>query len=138
MAHSVEVRLPFTDHRLYEFVQTLPAEYLMGEGETKRLLRTAMVGILPDMIRLRWRKHGFVPPQVTWMHQALLPAVETVIEDNGLSPLWDRKWWRSAIRRFRAGDTSLASALWKVLATETWRVHFLGGIVSRPKFQPLL
>ncbi|MCA1907392.1 MAG: asparagine synthase (glutamine-hydrolyzing) [Magnetospirillum sp.] len=138
MAHSVEVRLPFTDHRLFEFIQALPAEHLMGEGETKRLLRAAMAGILPDMVRLRWRKHGFVPPQVTWLHQALLPAVEAAVEDGGLSSLWDRKWWRGAIRRFRAGDISQASALWKVLATEAWRVHFLGGVASRPKFQPLL
>lgn len=138
MAHSVEVRLPFTDHRIFELVQALPVEYLMGEGETKRLLRTAMAGILPDMVRLRWRKHGFVPPQVAWLHQALLPAVEATVEDPSLSSLWDRKWWRHAIRRFRAGDTSQASALWKVLATEAWRVHFLGGIASHPKFQPLL
>lgn len=138
MAHSVEARLPFTDHRIYELIQSLPVEYLMGEGETKRLLRAAMAGILPDMVRLRWRKHGFVPPQVTWLHQALLPAVEAAVEDGGLSSLWDRKWWRGAIRRFRAGDTSQAPPLWKVLATESWRVHFLGGVASRPKFQPLL
>jgi len=137
MAHSVEVRLPFTDHRIYELIQALPAEYLMGEGETKRLLRGAMEGILPDMVRLRWRKHGFVPPQVAWLHQALLPAVEAAVEDANLSSLWDRKWWRGAIHRFRAGDTSQASSLWKVLATEAWRVHFLGGIANRPKFQPL-
>lgn len=138
MAHSVEVRLPFTDHRIFELVQALPAEYLMGEGETKRLLRAAMVGILPDLVRLRWRKQGFVPPQIAWLHQALLPAVEAVIEDGGLSSLWDRAWWRGAVRRFRAGDTSQVAGLWKVLATEAWRVHFLGKVTARLKFQPLL
>lgn len=138
MAHSVEVRLPFTDHRIFEFVQALPAEYLMGEGETKRLLRLAMAGILPDMVRLRWRKHGFVPPQVSWLHQTLLPAVETAVEDPALSPIWERSWWRNVIRRFRAGDTSLATGLWKVLATEAWRMHFLGGVATFRRFQPLL
>jgi asparagine synthase (glutamine-hydrolysing) len=138
MAHSVEVRLPFTDHRIFEFVQGLPVEYLMGDGETKRLLRTAMDGTLPDMVRLRWRKHGFVPPQVAWLHQTLLPAVEQAVEDSSLSPLWDRAWWRSAIRRFRAGDTSQAAGLWKLLACESWRTHFLDAMRGRHKFQPLL
>jgi len=138
MAHSVEVRLPFTDHRIFELVQALPAEYLMGEGETKRLLRTAMNGILPDMVRLRWRKHGFVPPQVSWMHKSLLPVISGMVEDPALSPIWDRKWWRRIIRRFQAGDTSLAGGLWKVMATEAWRTHFLGAVNTRPKFQALL
>lgn len=138
MAHSVEVRLPFTDHRLFEFAQGLPAEQLMGDGETKRLLRQAMNGILPDMVRLRWRKHGFVPPQVNWLHDGLLKAVEQVVEDPSLSTLWDRRWWRSAIRRFHAGDTTQAAGLWKVLATEAWRAHFLEPAASQHKFQPLL
>lgn len=138
MAHSVEVRLPFTDHRIFEFVQGLPVEHLMGDGETKRLLRTAMDGILPDMVRLRWRKHGFVPPQIAWLHQTLLPAVEQAVEDPNLSPLWERTWWRSAIRRFRAGDTSQAAGLWKLLACESWRTHFLSAMSARHKFQPLL
>lgn len=137
MAHSVEVRLPFTDHRIFEFVQGLPPEYLMGEGETKRLLRAAMDGILPDMVRLRWRKHGFVPPQVAWLHQALLPAVEQAVEDTALSPMWDRPWWQGAIRRFRAGDTGQAAGLWKLLACEAWRTHFLTDMAARHKFQPL-
>jgi asparagine synthase (glutamine-hydrolysing) len=134
----VEVRLPFTDHRLFEFAQGLPAEQLMGDGETKRLLRQAMNGILPDMVRLRWRKHGFVPPQVNWLHDGLLKAVEQVVEDPSLSTLWDRRWWRSAIRRFHAGDTTQAAGLWKVLATEAWRAHFLEPAASQHKFQPLL
>lgn len=138
MAHSVEVRLPFTDHRIFEFVQAQPAEYLMGDGETKRLLRAAMDGILPDMVRLRWRKHGFVPPQISWLHQCLLPAVEQMVEDPALSAIWDRKWWRSAIHRFRAGDTSQAAGLWKVLACEAWRLHFLDAMAKQHKFQPLL
>ena len=138
MAHSVEVRLPFTDHRLFELAQALSAEQLMGEGETKRMLRRAMDGILPDMIRLRWRKHGFVPPQINWLHQALLPAVEQAVEDPALSAFWDRRWWRHAIRRFRAGDTSQAASLWKVLATEAWRVHFLERCATSTKIQPVL
>ncbi len=63
MAHSREVRLPFCDHRIAEFAFSLPPGFLMGGAQTKRLLREAMRGILPEPVRLRWNKQGFLPPQ---------------------------------------------------------------------------
>ena len=63
MAHSREVRLPFCDHRLADFALSLPPHLLMGEIQTKRLLRESMRGILPEPIRTRWNKQGFNPPQ---------------------------------------------------------------------------
>ena len=46
MAHSREVRLPFCDHRIAEFIFALPPHLLMGEVQTKRLLRESMRDIL--------------------------------------------------------------------------------------------
>ena len=66
MAHSREVRLPFCDHRLADFALSLPPHLLMGEIQTKRLLRESMRGILPEPIRTRWNKQGFNPPQDLW------------------------------------------------------------------------
>lgn len=137
MAHSVEVRLPFTDHRLFEFVQGLDAGLLMGEAQTKRLLREAMRGALPEMVRTRWRKQGFVPPQASWLKSGLANALAESIDDPALSSLWRRSWWRRALVRFQAGDTALAAGLWKLLATEAWRRGFLGRIAALPKHPPL-
>jgi asparagine synthase (glutamine-hydrolysing) len=81
MAHSREVRLPFCDHRLAEFVFSLPPAHLMGGAETKRLLRESLAGILPEKIRTRWNKQGFVPPQVDWFRGALGPAVRCDVVD---------------------------------------------------------
>lgn len=136
MAHSVEVRLPFTDHRLFEFAQGVAPRLLMGEAQTKRLLREAMVGILPEKVRTRWRKQGFLPPHVLWLRDGLLNAVELMVEECGPG-FWDRGWWRSAIARFRQGDTTVAGGLWKVLATEAWRRHFLARVAAQPKYPPL-
>lgn len=132
MAHSIEVRLPFTDHRLFEFAQGLAPALLMGDAQTKRLLRESMRGILPEAVRTRWRKQGFLPPQVTWLRGGLDRHVEEAIEAEDLSPIWDRGWWRQALTRFRSGDDSLASGLWKVLATEAWRRHFVERIRAMP------
>jgi asparagine synthase (glutamine-hydrolysing) len=62
MANSVEGRVPFMDHRLVEFALSLPVEYrLSSMGNSKRVLKDAMKGLLPDYI-LNRRKAGFGMP----------------------------------------------------------------------------
>ncbi len=67
MAHSREVRLPFLNHELVEFVFSLPAQLKMHEGWPKYLLRKAMDKKLPDEIVWRKEKVGYEPPQKNWM-----------------------------------------------------------------------
>lgn len=69
MAHSIESRVPFLDYRLVEFVLGLPDEYKLSCGITKRVQRAGMSGILPDMIRDRMDKLGFVTPEEVWVKQ---------------------------------------------------------------------
>lgn len=62
MANSVEGRVPFMDHRLVEFALSLPVEYKLSPlGNSKRILKDAMKGLLPDYI-LKRRKAGFGMP----------------------------------------------------------------------------
>lgn len=134
MAHSREVRLPFCDHRLAEFVFSLPPAYLMGGAETKRLLRGSLAGVLPEKIRTRWNKQGFVPPQVDWFRGSLGPAARAVIEDPSFrdSTFWRAGWWRSALDRFQKGETALASVLWRPFMEHAWRTHFVERIARQP------
>ncbi|MEO6222973.1 MAG: asparagine synthase (glutamine-hydrolyzing) [Vicinamibacterales bacterium] len=128
MAHSREVRLPFCDHRLAEFVFRLPPHLLMGDVQTKRLLRESMRGILPEGIRTRWNKQGFRPPQELWFESpAFLACVrETVMAACGRSDSpWLASWWSSALDRVRSGQASLGWVLWQPFIIEQWRRHFL-------------
>lgn len=67
MAHGCEVRLPFLNHELLEFVFSLSSQLKMHEGWTKFLLRNAMDKKLPDEIVWRKEKVGFEPPQKMWL-----------------------------------------------------------------------
>jgi asparagine synthase (glutamine-hydrolysing) len=67
MAHGREVRLPFLNYELVEFVFSLPSQLKMHEGWTKFLLRKAVNKKLPDEIVWRKEKVGFEPPQKNWM-----------------------------------------------------------------------
>ena len=59
MAHSLEARLPFLDHKLYELAKEVPVNVKMRGGMEKAVLRDAAKGILPEDLRLR-RKSGFM------------------------------------------------------------------------------
>ncbi len=127
MAHSREVRLPFCDHRLAEFVFSLPAERLMGDAQTKRLLRGAMAGHLPESVRTRWNKQGFLPPQADWFKGELGDIVESIIESSNFrqSEIWRASWWRKVLARFRNGEDHLASLLWRPVVERAWRENFV-------------
>jgi asparagine synthase (glutamine-hydrolysing) len=66
MAHGVEVRSPLMDWRLITFTFGLPSASKIGQGYTKRILRDAMKGLLPEGIRLRTRKLGFPNMAESW------------------------------------------------------------------------
>ena len=135
MAHSREVRLPFCDHRLAEFTFSMPPEYLMGGAETKRLLRGAMKNILPEPVRTRWNKQGFVPPQSDWFKSTLDNYAHEIINGSTFeqSGIWRKYWWISVLDRFHAGETHLASMLWRPVIEDAWRTHFVDRINSVKK-----
>jgi len=59
MAHSLEARLPFLDHKLFDVAKWIPVDLKMRRGIEKAVLRDAASGLLPDTLRLR-RKRGFM------------------------------------------------------------------------------
>ena len=75
MAHSREVRLPFLDHNLVEFVFKLPERLLMQDGWTKWILREAFRGMVPEEISNRVDKLGYMPPQQKWLNGLAWPDV---------------------------------------------------------------
>lgn len=85
MAFSVESRVPFLDHRLVEFVFSLPSYFKMRGGYTKRVMREAMIGVIPEKIRRRARKMGFATPERRWQQTVLRPLIRQALRDNMLA-----------------------------------------------------
>lgn len=85
MAHSIEARVPFLDHRLVEYTVGLPDACKLHRGVTKRVLREGLRDVLPAKIRTRMSKLGFATPEEVWVReeaperfrQAVWAAVET-------------------------------------------------------------
>ena len=72
MANSREVRLPFLNHDLVNFLFTLPSTFKINNGWTKYLMRETFKDILP--IEICWRKDkiGYEPPQNLWLKNPLI------------------------------------------------------------------
>ena len=62
MAKSVEVKMPFIDHRIVNFLFSLPLLSKLGESFTKRIVRDAMKDIVPEPILTRRDKLGWNAP----------------------------------------------------------------------------
>lgn len=75
MAHSLEVRVPFLDHPLVEFVTHLPQEVKLAKGTPKALLVAALEDLLPVEV-VRQAKRGFTFPWEAWLRGPLRESVE--------------------------------------------------------------
>jgi|SRR5215213_503001 len=64
MAHAVEVRLPFLDHKLFEFARSIPAMWLARNGGQKYLLREAVRPFVTDEVYLGTKQPFFAPPML--------------------------------------------------------------------------
>jgi len=93
MAHGVEVRSPFMDWRLITFTFSLPSTSKLGDGFTKRILRDALKGILPEPIRQRTRKLGFPNMTESWSSPKAQDFIRDVVMSAEFreSSIWDGK-----------------------------------------------
>jgi asparagine synthase (glutamine-hydrolysing) len=90
MAHGVEVRLPFLQHELVDFLFTLPPHFKIHHGWTKWLLRKTVENKLPPEITWRRDKVGYEPPQKAWMKkgdvlEAIREAKKKLVAENILA-----------------------------------------------------
>lgn len=91
MAHGCEVRLPFLNHELVQFVFSLPSHFKIRQGWTKWLLRQSIKNELPEAIVWRKNKVGFEPPQKIWMQDAgikelIMESKKKMVDEKILKP----------------------------------------------------
>jgi asparagine synthase (glutamine-hydrolysing) len=80
--YGFELRSPYHDRRLLEFMLNLPAYLLYFKGETKRILRTAMQGVLPEEIRMRRERTNLLEIYNFGVRQRRKEIKKFIIEDN--------------------------------------------------------
>jgi asparagine synthase (glutamine-hydrolysing) len=122
MAHSVEARFPFLDHRLVEFCFSLPASYKAGFGRRKKLLWETSKDYLPRLVMERKDKKYFVLLS-NWMP---LREHGQAIRDASRNAAFRNLPWMDVPRLHRFVDDYLAGAhdnayaVWRIYTAARW------------------
>src|SRR2546428_9673374 len=127
MAHSVEARVPFLDHRLVELAFALDGSELIHRGETKSVLRRALADLLPPAVRSRRDKLGFVTPERRFLRGRLGELAADVFASRGFAErnFVDATAARERLERHRGGNLEAGMELWRALNLELWARRFL-------------
>lgn len=129
MAHGLEGRSPFLDHRLVETAARISSRRKVQGTRTKVALKEALADVLPREI-LRQRKRGFGVPLSRWLREDELGEVaEQVLTSERLA---DRKLLRMGrvrrlLDRHRQGREDHAQRIWALLWLEVWFRTFVDG-----------
>ncbi|MFZ5862710.1 MAG: asparagine synthase (glutamine-hydrolyzing) [Nitrospirota bacterium] len=126
MAHSLEVRAPFIDHRLLEFSATIPSHLKMRGLTKKYLLKQAFAPILPAAILSR-KKRGFSVPLAAWLRGALRPALmewlsETRVKRLGL---FNQRYVATLVSEHLSCRHNHENRLWLLLMFSMWHHRYV-------------
>ena len=121
MAHSIEARVPFLDHRLVEFTTSLPVEYLDGPGKSKRLMVEGLDKILPEKILNRKDKKGFMTPEEKWVKVEYTSEIRSKINEaigvsNGIITSNSLKYYDQV----SAGKIPFDYTYWRLIMFSEW------------------
>lgn len=121
MAHGVEVRPPFLDHHLVEFVARLPGHYKIKNGVVKNILKNAVKDLLPEEVVFR-PKEGFVMPINDWIVNQLDPWVRDLLAPGRLAKhdLFNSDYVAQLIKRHYDGRQNNGNKLWNLMMFQIW------------------
>ncbi|MBM3521123.1 MAG: asparagine synthase, partial [Alphaproteobacteria bacterium] len=122
MAYSLELRLPFLDHRLVEYGLSLPPELMFLHGRTKSIVREALKGAMDDEVRLA-AKRSIQAPQGAWlMKEPMRSYVRSLIDSESFAArgMFDPDKCRIAFERFCTGADANSFFVWQWINVEEW------------------
>ena len=121
MAHSLEVRPPFLDHRIVEFAASLPASLKIRGSEQKVILKELMRDKLPASV-LRRKKVGFDIPAHDWLRGPLRSLMTDVLLDSAsdYASLFRRDVIETYVRRHLERQINVGYHLWGLMVLFLW------------------
>lgn len=121
MLNSLEVRVPFLDHKFAELSFRIPSRLKLKGTDQKYILKKAMANELPGRI-LRNPKKGFAVPLTCWFKTDLSEYVnDTLLSPNTrLSAYLDQNCVRKIVEHSRKSNRDVSNRIWLLLFLEEW------------------
>lgn len=128
MANSLEVRVPFLDYRLVEFIETLPPALKLNGLTGKYLHKKALMKWLPRG-EVHRRKKGFAHPIADWLRGPMTPLVEDCLlsGDSFITRYFDQGYIRRLLERHREGKDQFMRHIYLLLSLELWHRQYMTG-----------
>jgi asparagine synthase (glutamine-hydrolysing) len=122
MWHSLEVRVPFLDHKLVEFVATIPSQLKLKGWEKKHILTQSLKGLLPTSILTR-RKQGFSIPLGAWLRGPLRDLVRGCLTTQALrdTSVLNPEYVVTLVSEHERGVKNHETKLWALIVFILWR-----------------
>jgi asparagine synthase (glutamine-hydrolysing) len=126
MANSLEVRVPYLDHRVVEWAARLPDRAKIGPRERKRVLKSAARALLPDDVVDRRKVSFFRRSAASWLQRQLKGPMRDVLLDPNAryAQILRADQVRALVRGFQGGDREHAQLVLSILMLETWLHRF--------------
>lgn len=127
MAESVEMRVPFLDPALVDFVETLPSSFKVRRGRRKAIAKVALEPLLPKAILYR-KKRGFYTPIERWLRADMNVFAREVLlaPDSHSMQLFRRPVVEMLLDRHEARVFNHWRQIFTLLSFELWARRFLG------------
>jgi asparagine synthase (glutamine-hydrolysing) len=126
MANSLEVRVPFLDYRLIQFIESLPPGLKLRGLTGKYLHKRAMMKWLPRDVVYR-KKKGFAHPVSEWLRQSLKPLIDECLlgTQSSIGRYFDQGYVRELVRKHQDGTENYMRQIYLLLSLELWhRTYF--------------
>lgn len=129
MLHSLEVRVPFLDHKLIEWAFSLPGKVKLNGTTTKWILKEAFKDMLPADI-LHKRKHGFDVPVGEWFKHELRDVIGDVCSKETITKraLFNPEAVQSLLNDHTTGKRDYNNQLWILLSLELWQREYVDSV----------
>jgi asparagine synthase (glutamine-hydrolysing) len=126
MANSLEVRVPFLDVRLVEFIESLPPHLKLKGLTGKYLHKKALLKWLPREVVYR-KKKGFAHPLSKWFATSMRPMLEDLLlsPDSAMGLFFDQGYIRQILDRHRSGQDDCTRHIYLLLSLELWHRAFI-------------
>ena len=126
MANSLEARVPFLDHRLVEFIETLPPTLKLRHFQGKYLHKKAVRKWLPRQVVYR-KKKGFANPVHEWLRGQMREYVQSRLLDDrsAVNQYFSRDFIKDTVARHQTDEQDYSRQIYLLMSFELWHQTFI-------------